>query len=173
MKNALKLLLLALVVMSGTATVKAQQIKLGYISSQELIVAMPERDSAQTKFEAYALELQDQLELLQVEFNTKYQKFQKEVNTYSEAIREMKAKELNELNTRMQESQQVAEQDLQRMQGELYSPIFEKADEAIKKVAKDNSITAVFESAQGAMLYFDENVMIDLLPLVKRELGIQ
>ena len=173
MKNALKIILLALVVVSATATVKAQQIKLGYISSQDLIMAMPERDSAQVKFEAYALELQDQLELLQVEFNTKYQKFQKEVNTYSEAIREMKAKELNDLNTRMQESQQVAEQDLQRMQGDLYTPIFEKADEAIKKVAKANGITAVFEASQGAMLYFDENTMIDLLPLVKKELGIQ
>lgn len=172
MKSLFKIILLAGLILSGT-TLMGQQIKLGYINSQELIQLMPESDSAQVKLEAYTRELSDQLEALQVELNNKFQKYQKEVSTYTEAIRGMKEKELNDLNARIQESRQVAEQDLQKMQIDLMTPIFDKADTAIKKVAAANTITAVFDTAQGSLLYFDENTMVNMLPLVKTELNIK
>lgn len=171
MKNVLKLVLLTVFVVSGTSLM-GQQIKLGYINSQELISVMPESDSANVKLQAYSQELQDQIESLQVELNNKFQKYQKELSGYTEAIRSMKEKELNDLSARVQESQQVAQQDLQKMQGDLFTPIFNKADEAIKKVAAANAITVVFDTAQGALLYFDEKTMVNVLPLVKTELKI-
>lgn len=171
MKNVMRLVLLTLFAVVGS-TVMAQQVKLGYINSQELFVAMPERQAAIEKIEAYATELQDQLDLIQVEMNTKFQEYQKNLSTYTDAIKTMKENELNSISTRLQESQQVAEQDLQRMQNELMSPIFDQLTEAIKKVAKENNITAVFDLAAGAMLYYDESTMVDMLPLAKRSLGI-
>ena len=171
MKNVMKLVLAAAFVLGGT-TVMAQQIKLGYVNSQELFAAMPERDSAFVKLEAYATELQDQLDLIRVELNTKFQDYQKNMSTYTDGVRNMRESEIQSISTRLQESQQMAEEEIQRAQGELLTPVFDKLNAAIEKVSKDNGLTAVFDVAAGAMIYHDTNTMVDMLPLVKRELGI-
>ena len=171
MKNGLKLVLVAFLTIVGSAAM-AQQVKLGYINSQELFQAMPERDSAFTKLNAYAAELEGQLEMIQVELNNKLQDYQKNAATFTDAIRTMKEKELQDLNARLQQSNQIAQEDLENQQAVLLGPVFEKMNAAIEKTAQANSITAVFDVAAGAMIYHDKNAMVDMLPLVKRELGI-
>lgn len=171
MKNVMKLVLLAIFALGGTA-VMAQQVKLGYINSQELLAAMPERDSAITKIQSYAAELESQLEVIQVELNNKMQDYNKNFATYTDAIKAMKESELQSLNQRLQESNQIAQQDLERMQTELFNPVLEKLYDAIDKAAKSNGITAVFDTANGAMLYHDESTMVNVMPLAKKELGI-
>ncbi len=153
-------------------SVNAQNFKFGHINSQELILAMPERDSAEAKLKSYAKDLQDQIETLQVEFNKKYQDYLQKKATFTDAIREIKEKELNDLQTRSQEFEQTAQQDYQRQQGELMKPIMEKADAAIKKIAKANGFTYVFDIGAGGVVYFSEQ-STDILPLVKKELGIK
>ncbi|MDR2936669.1 MAG: OmpH family outer membrane protein [Rikenellaceae bacterium] len=171
MKKILGPALFAVLILCGS-TGYAQQVKLGYVNSSLLISVMPERDSAQTKYQAFALELQDQLEGLETEMGTKLQKYQNEVNTYGEAIRAQKEKELNELSNRVNEFRQAAQQDLDEMEQTLMRPVIEKANEAIQKVAKDNGFTAIFDLAAGALLYYDTATMTDILPLVKTALNI-
>ncbi len=172
MKKILGLALFAALILCGS-TGNAQQLKFGYINSSMLISVMPERDSAQTKYQAFALELQDQLEGLETEMGTKLQKYQKEVNTYSESVRATKEKELNDLSTRVNEFRQAAQQDLDEMEQSLMRPVIEKANEAIQKVAKANGFVAVFDLAAGSLLYYDSTSMTDILPLVKTELKIK
>ncbi len=172
MKNGLKILLFSAFAFLAVGTAKGQQIKLGYINSQELISVMPESDSAQVQLEAYAQELSDQIESLQVELNNKFQQYQKDLNTLTDLVRQSRETELNDLSRRFQEAQQMAQEDMQRMQYLVMNPILDKADEAIQRVSKANGITAVFDTAQGAMLYFDESQMTDLLPLVMADMGI-
>lgn len=151
---------------------EAQTLKFGHINSQELLKVMPERDSATAKLERITKTLQDQVEELQVEFNKKYQDYLQKRSTFTDAIREMKEKELGEMQQRAQEFQQVAEQDFQRQQQELMKPIIDKAMDAIKKVGQDNGFIYIFDTSQGIVL-FQSDKSIDVLPLVKRELGIQ
>ncbi len=49
----------------------------------------------------------------------------------------------------------------------------EKAQAAIAKVAKEQGLTAVFDLAVGALAYYDEAQMVNMLPLVKQSLGIK
>ncbi|HPW27103.1 MAG TPA: OmpH family outer membrane protein [Tenuifilaceae bacterium] len=149
----------------------AQSYKFGHINSQEILSVMPERDSAVAKLDKFTKTLQDQVEELQVEFNKKYQDYLQKRSTFTDAIREMKEKELTEMQQRAQEFQQVAEQDYQRYQGEVMKPVIEKADSAIKKVAKANGFTYIFDTSTGVILYFSEQ-SFDIGPLVKKELGI-
>jgi len=153
------------------AGVSAQNLKFGHINSQELIMAMPERDSAEAKLNKYAKDLQDQIETLQVEFNKKYQDYLQKQTTFTVAIREMKEKELNDLKQRGEEFQQTAQQDYQRQQAELMKPVVDKANAAIQKVAKANGFIYVFDISTGSVAYFSDQ-SIDVLPLVKKELGI-
>lgn len=162
-----------LIMMAGINTaVKAQSLKFGHINSQELLQAMPERDSAEAKLRRLTKTIEDQLEELQVEFNKKYQEYLQKRETYSASIREMKERELTEMQQRAQEFQQVASQDLQRQQSELMKPVIDKADAAIKKVGSDNGFIYIFDVSNGTLLYQSDK-SVDVLPLVKKELGLK
>lgn len=146
-------------------------LKFGHINVQELLTAMPERDSAEAKLKSYGEDLSEQIEQLYVEYNNKAQNYQQRRETLTQAIREAREKELSELEQRIREFEMTAQQDYQRMQGELMKPIMEKADAAIKKVSKQNGYLYVFDVSTGGIVYFSET-STDILPLVKKELGI-
>lgn len=167
MKNALKLTLVVAMLFS-TSALFAQ--KLGRINSQEVMIAMPETKEMQTKLQAVAKDWEENLETINVEFNNKLQEFQKNLNTLSEAARQVKENELNSLRQRGNEMQQMAQQDLAQQEQQMFTPIAEKAQAAIQAVAKAGGYTAIFET--GSLVYFDEATMVDITPLVKKELGI-
>ena len=79
---------------------------------------------------------------------------------------------MQDLNQRMEEFRQIAQQDYQREQQDLMLPILEKARNTISAVAKRENIVYVFDVSTGALSYFDEKQSIDLLPMVKKELNI-
>ena len=83
MKKAIKLTLAVVLMMSATSLF-AQ--KFGRINSEEIIAVMPETKEMQTNMQAYVKNLQDEMEALQVEYNNKLQEFQKNYETYSEAV---------------------------------------------------------------------------------------
>ena len=134
MKNVLKLTL-ALAMMLSCTTLFAQ--KFGRINSQEVMIAMPETTEMQTKLQAVAKDWEENLETINVEFNNKLQEFQKNLNTLSDAARQIKEKELNDLRQRGAEMQQMAQQDLAKQEQELMTPIIEKAQNAIKAVSHE------------------------------------
>ena len=115
--------------------------------------------------EAYSKDLRDNLETIQVELNTKYNDFQKNKATYSEVTRQLKEKELTDLQNRLQEFYQSAQEDLQKKEKELTDPIVAKAQEG--------AYVAVFNTTIPSMVYYDEAAMTDLSTEVKAELGIQ
>lgn len=167
MKNVLKLTLAVAMVLSCT-TLFAQ--KFGRINSQEVVMAMPETAEMQKSLQAVQKDWEENLEAINVEFNTKMQEFQKSFNTMTDAVRQIKEKELNDLRTRGGELQQMAQQDLSKKEQEMMMPIVEKAQNAIQAVSKAGAFTAIFES--NSLIYFDEATLIDITPLVKKELGI-
>ncbi len=172
MKTVLKLTLaVAAFVLCGTTTSFGQ--KFGYINSQELIAAMPELDSVRIKMDAYQKDLTDMLESIQVEYNNKQKEYQDGYASMSEPTRKVKERELVDLQNRFVEFQESAQNDVQRMQAQLMQPVFERAQNAIKKVSKAGGYLAVFDLSTGALAYYDESSMTDILAAVKAELGIQ
>ena len=168
MKKAIKLTL-AVVLVMGSTSLFAQ--KFGRINTQEIIMAMPETKTMQENMDTFAKELSDNIETMNVEFNTKLQDFQKNYNTFSDAIKEVKEKELNDMQTRTREFQERAQQDYQKKQNELLAPIIDKAKSAIDKVAAAGGFLVVFDTSTGSLAYFDEATLTDVAPAVKKELG--
>lgn len=147
--------------------------KIGHINSNELLLAMPERATIETEIQNHAKQLETQLLAMQRELETKYQDFQAKESLMTEAIREDKIKELTSLEKRLNEFQERAQTDLQKKEQELTEPLITKAKDAIEKVAKENSYTYVLDSGIGFMLYIDETTADDIMPLVKKELGLE
>ena len=170
MKKLIKLTLVAVLLLSSTSLF-AQ--KMGRINSQELISLMPETAQMQTDLQAYATELNAQIEEVQVELNNAINDFQKKQATMKELERQVAEKNLNDINTRLEQFRQVASEDFSKKQQELFTPIQEKAMAAIEKVSKAGGYAVVIDLAAGSMIYIDEAQVTDLLPAVKAELGIK
>jgi len=149
---------------------QAQTPKFGHINVEELVSLMPERDSATVRYQRYLADVEDTYAGLQQEYQTKFLEYQQKKATWSGIVLETKERELNELGQRLESYPQGAQEDLGKLQNTLFTPLFNKASEAIKKVAKEMGLIYVFSSA--GMPYIDENQSIHLLDKVKAELKI-
>ncbi len=171
MKTLLKLTLVAILFVS-TSSVSAQ--KMGYLNTQELLYSMPEIDSVQIKVEKFSTELREMLEIMQVEFNNKVADYQKQTATgMSDAVRELKETELQELRSRSVAFETSAKTDIDKEYSTLMQPILKKLQDAIEKVSKDNKFVTVFDQATGAVAYVDKSVLVDVAPLIRTYLGIK
>lgn len=132
---------------------------------------MPERDSAVIKLQNYAKELEETMQGMQQEFNTKLQTYQQKNATWTAAILEAKTKELEEMQQRLQMFDQNAQQEMAQLQQSLFAPVFEKANKALETIATAGGYTYVFDLSTGTIL-FKGATSNDLLPEVKKELGI-
>lgn len=170
MKNTIKLLVLVAFVLTGM-TVSAQ-VKLGHIETQKVIQAMPEWAEARKTYQAKEDEVKKELANMQEQFQTKFADYSEKSKTYSDVIRASKEQELQELQQRIQRFQEIAVNELEKSQNDLMQPVMEKAMNAIKAVGKENGFTYIFDMSGGMILYAAENSE-DILPLVKKKLGLQ
>ena len=86
-------------------------------------------------------------------------------------MKEMKIKEIQDLETRIKEFQEKAGNDFEKKRGELYDPILKKAEDAVKAVAKEKGYAYVFDITQPGVVYFDGG--INILADVKTKLGFK
>lgn len=176
MKNLVKVAVVAAGLFLTANTVNAQQ-KFAHINSAELLQSMPDIKAADATFQTFQKQKQALLEKMDAERQTKMTAAQELYKTLSEANKEAVTKQLQtmqndiaELEKRMTETQEKAQQEMKAKQDELYNPILEKAGNAVKAVAKEKGYAYVFDTAQPTLVYFDGGD--DLLPVVKAKLGI-
>jgi outer membrane protein len=169
MKNIMKIIAALLLIITASG-VSAQ--KFAHINSQELLAAMPESDSAQAMIEKLAANYESQLEEMQVELNKKYDDYLNNRDSYTDLIRQTKESEISDLQSRIQQLETIATQELQTKRTELLRPILDKANGAIKNVAETNNFIYVFDISQGNPIYYSDQ-SIDILPLVKVKLGLK
>ncbi len=170
MKNLSRVAFL-LLIMLGSFTLSAQtEAKLGHINTNELLRLMPGREQAQAELERYAQDLENTFVAMQQEFQTKYQEFIENQETFSQLVRQSKERELQSLQERIMEFQESAQQDIMDQEARLLNPIIEQARNAIEKVGRDNGFTYIFDTSGGSLLFWErgENIM----PLVRAELGL-
>lgn len=169
MKPAIKSFVFIFFLLCGFS-ISAQ--KFAHINSQELLMAMPESDSAQLKIEQLAVNYEDQLDEMNVELQKKYDNYLKNRDKYTDLIRQTKESEIADLQDRVQQFENIATQELQSQRSRLLQPIIEKANKAIKQVADEQNIMYVFDVSQGNPIYFSDQ-STNILPLVKKKLGLQ
>lgn len=146
------------------------QTKLGHINSSELVGMMSETKVADDSLKRYTEDLNGQLQMMLAELQNKYQEFQSKQSTMSEAVREYRAKEIQDLQTNIDNFQQRAQQDIAKKKEDVYGPIFKKAEQAIKDVATEGKYSYVFDTSSGSVLHFNESD--NIMDAVKKKLNI-
>jgi len=147
------------------------QSKFGHIDYGEIMKKMPGIDSAQTIVSNYYAELQTIGEQMAKELKEKETAFENLTNNpnTSQAILKIRQEELMNMYKRFQEFSQSAETDLKDKQLEVLEPFQSKLLEAIKKVAKANNYSYIFDVS--TLLFSSSSD--DLTGKIKTELGIK
>jgi len=165
----IKSLLVALVLFVGaTSFVNAQ--KMAHIDTQALIESMPETKTAQNELERLKKTYEAELVSMGKELEAKLTRYDAEAETKTEAENNKRIEEVQGAQQKIGEYRQNASQDLQKKEADLFTPLFEKARNAIKKVAKAKGIQYVMDATQGSGLIVADGE--NLLQDVKKELGI-
>jgi len=146
------------------------QNKFGYIDSQELLLLMPERKTAEEEVQTFAKSLESQLQAMTAEYQQSVQEYQANEATYTDLVKQDKVTEITGLEQRIQSFQQNAQQALQSKEQELLEPILQKARKAIEDVASEGDYTYIFDKSVGSILYVKESE--NILDKVKKKLKL-
>jgi outer membrane protein len=162
---------LACAIMTGSSVFAQSTPKIGWLETSELLAAMPERAKADSDIAKYARSFQEQIDIMMKEYQSKGQQYQANEKTMSDAMKEVRMKEIQDLQNRIESTQQSAQEKLQQKKQDIYSPILDKASKAIQAVAKEKGYDYVFDKSGGTLLFGKDGD--NILPLVKAKLGIK
>lgn len=161
--------LIVLLLMILPLGVFAQEGKIAFVKTQEVFMAMPEVSAMEKQMadlnEKYKVELQQ----MQDEYQKKYSDFVAQQDSLTENIKLRRMQEIQDIQGRMDNFVQVAQQDVQKKQQELLQPIQQKLQDAIQKVGAEKGYTYIIDPA--ALLYTG-NDAIDATPFVRTKLGL-
>lgn len=169
MKGLIRLAVVVAVMVAGISSASAQQAKIGYIKFDELVTSMPEYKTAGEEFEKKVQEIETQRTKMQEEWSAAVKEYEEKAGTFTQIVRQAKEQEIMQMQQRIQNFVELAQQELQSVNEQLMAPIYEKAKTTVDEVAKANGYTYVFDAS--ALIYMAPDAS-DLMPLVKSKLGI-
>ncbi|HEY2581513.1 MAG TPA: OmpH family outer membrane protein [Mucilaginibacter sp.] len=170
MKKLFKVALVAISILFVGNFAKAQT-KIAYINFDEVVGQMPEAKTIKTQLDSYQKQFIDQLQVMNNELQTKGKEFTAGSATMTDAVRTAKQTELQDIQKRMQDYQNNAQQQVEAKSNELIKPLSDKVRAAVAEVAKEKGYTYVFNTAQVQLIVSPESD--DLLAPVKLKLGLK
>lgn len=152
-----------------TTLASAQQGKIAYVNSQDLLEAMPEAKVAQTQLAAMAGQLDSIYKKYINEYQMLIQKIQNPLIT--EIEKDAIGQDLSYLEQRIQQYEQDSQTKLDAKKAELFQPIIDKATAVVKEVAKEAGYAYVIDNSLGVLIMAPDGD--NILPLVKKKMNIQ
>ncbi|GAA4310645.1 hypothetical protein GCM10023143_19250 [Compostibacter hankyongensis] len=156
--------------MAGFSTRTLAQ-KIGYVNMQDIVGHMPELANVDSSLKKFQTELGGQNQAMQKELQTKYEAYVKDSSTMSDVIKEARQGELRDLQNRMMEFQQGAQDRIQDRQNTLLKPVIDKAQNAVQEVAKAKGYTYVIDNSSNILIASPSGD--DLTTQVKTKLGLK
>ena len=162
----MKKIFLVLSLIIGATTFAQSNLKFAHFNYEKVSDSLPTVMAAQKELENLQGELKSILDELETEFNDSQILFERQVDSLSPMLREIKEKALQEQYQTILLKQEEYSQKYQTRVTELMQPIEDNLKKAIKIVAEKNKLNYVFE--ESTLMYV--NGGIDLTSQVKAEL---
>lgn len=163
-----KLIILALIALPMSAFAQ----KFAHVNTATIVSAMPEYTTAQTELQNLAKQYDDELKRMQDELRTKLEDYQKNGESLPETMKQRRQQELQDLDTRLSQYHQTAEQDLDKQERTKMVEISEKVGKAIKEVGTAGGYVYVMDVSSG-IPFINETLSTDVTDQVKAKLGIK
>jgi len=145
------------------------QSKIAHIDTQKLISEMPEVIAAQKQLQAVEETYTKEIENTYKEFTTKAQSYSADAANQTDVTNQARQTELESMQQNIQKYRETAAQDLQKKQGEMMRPLYEKARAAIEKIALAQGYDYVLDASAGGSVIMAKGK--DLMADVKADLG--
>lgn len=154
--------------MAFTTAATAQDYKFGYTNVDYILAYMPEAQQVQTELTEYENQLTTQIQTKYQTLQQKLAEYEQQQATMIDAVKADRENEIRQLQQSLQQFQANAENLLQTKQYTLLQPLYNKIQEAIDAVAKENGFTHIFNSS--SLLYAPEGEEVS--DLIFKKMGI-
>ena len=166
---------LSLFILLITTTAFAQytpQVSVAFVNTTQLLEAFPEKEAATQQLVALSENYKKELELMQNEYNKKYSDYITYQSSLAENIKLRRMQELTELENRMQQFMELAQEDIENQEKAMLEPLRQKIKEAIHAVGIERQYTVIYDLANPGIAFVSPSA-IDANPYVKQRLGIR
>jgi len=165
---AVTLIFCAAVQLSAQSTTK-----IGYTDIDYILGAMPEAKEIESELSEYSKQYEKQLQAKMTEFQTKLQDYQQNGQNMLPEIRADREQELQSMQQSIQQFEQKAQNNIQKKQVELLQPVYDKIQNAIDAVRKENGYDYILSARQGMIsIILSADEKYDVSKLVFNKLGV-
>jgi outer membrane protein len=151
--------------------VAPQQLSIAFVNTTELLNALPEKAAATQYLLELSANYKRELELMQSEYNRKYSDFIMHQALLAENIKLRRMQELTELESRIRQFTELAQQDLIYQEQVLLMPLRQKIHNAIQAIGIEYNFTVIYDLANSAVAFLSPKA-VDVNSLVKKRLGL-
>ena len=148
----------------------AQDVKIAFVNTQEVITAMPELAAMEKQMTEINENYKKELKQMQDEYQKKYSDYIAQQDSLTENIKLRRMQEIQDIQERINNFLQVAEQDVQKKQQELFTPIQQKVQTTIKAVGDEKGYMYIIDPS---VLLYKGTSAVDATPFVKSKLGLK
>ena len=148
----------------------AQDVKIAFVNTQEVITAMPELAAMEKQMTEINENYKKELKQMQDEYQKKYSDYIAQQDSLTENIKLRRMQEIQDIQERINNFLQVAEQDVQKKQQELFTPIQQKVQTTIKAVGDEKGYMYIIDPS---VLLYKGTSAVDATPFVKTKLGLK
>jgi outer membrane protein len=162
-----------LLICLSNAAVRAQSgQKIGYTSINYIFAQLPDAKRVETELKAHQSQLESMMQAKVKELREKADSFDKLPGTTSSVIRADKEKELQNLQTSLQDFQRNAQADLQKKEAALVQPVIKKIYEMASTVGKENGFEYILNSDESNPILILAPKENDISDLVLKKMGV-
>ena len=166
MKLLLKAALAVAIAVSATQlTAAAQELKIGYVSSERILRDSAPAKAATQKLEAEFSKRDRELQDLGAKLKASAERFEKDAPVLGEAERARRQRELTELDRDLQRRQREFREDLNQRRNEELQGLMERSQRIVRQIAEQEKFDLIVQDA----VYFSPRV--DITDKVLRSLN--
>ncbi len=145
-------------------------VRIAYIDRGDVIASVPQVKTIEKELNKLEDDYEAEFIKMTRDYESKVKLYLERNKQMSEPIKLARQTEITELETRMSMYKKRYKEEIEKQRKELYAPIEEYVDNAIRRVCEREQITILFD--QGQKPIYMSSQCIDLTVKVKVELGL-
>jgi outer membrane protein len=156
-------------VLAAAAPAQAQQLRIGYISSDRVLAETPAFADVRATMEREFAPLRGELERLEQALQTADEQFRAQGGTLTEAARQQRQQALQQQLAQYQQRAQQIQQQVGAREQELVAPVMQRIRGVLEEVRRTGNYSFIIDPPEGLVVAVDP--ALDVTDDVIRRLG--
>ena len=147
------------------SNVYAQQLKIGYMNTQQVLNELPRRSEVEQELSNYIESKRGELEEKIASFQDEVAQYQKNKSNMSDQQIKQREEELTQQESEMRQFQQDIQSQIQEHRATLLQPLYDAMDQAIADVADSNDLDFVLNQATANgenLIYYSADQQLNI-----------